>query len=83
LLAGPSYGSFFCFTTVANVNPLLTDDEFNELLYKARASDSTTALDNVDTHSLLWRPTLTVQRSAETGGLDFVVKQIEDISAYL
>jgi hypothetical protein len=57
LLARPSYGSFFRFTTTANMNTLLTDEEFNELLRKARASDSTTASDNFDTHNLFWRPT--------------------------
>ena len=39
------------------MNTLLTDEEFNELLRKARASDSTTASDNFDTHNLFWRPT--------------------------
>ena len=43
------------------MNPLLTDEEFNRRLRKARASDSTTAVDNIDTHSLLWRPTIPVQ----------------------
>ena len=57
MLARPSYDLFFRFTTAANMNPLLTDEEFHKLLRKARASDSTTALDNVDTYSLLWRPT--------------------------
>jgi len=57
LLARHSYGLFFRFTTAANMNPLLTDEEFNQRLRKARASDSTTAVDNVDTHSLPWRPT--------------------------
>jgi hypothetical protein len=58
LLARPSYGLFFRFTTAANMDPLLTEEEFNEHLRKARASDPATALDNVDIHSLLWHPTL-------------------------
>src|SRR3990172_13088545 len=29
LLARPSFGLFFRFTTAANMNPLLTDEEFN------------------------------------------------------
>jgi len=42
LLTWPSYGVFFRFTTAANMSPLLTDEEFNERLRKARASDSRT-----------------------------------------
>jgi hypothetical protein len=29
LLARPSYGLFFRFATAANMNPLLTEEEFN------------------------------------------------------
>jgi hypothetical protein len=40
------------------MNPLLTEEEFNERQRKVLVSDSTTALDNVDTHSLRWGLTL-------------------------
>jgi hypothetical protein len=48
------------------MNPLLTDEEFNWRLCKARASGSTTALDNVDTRSLLWRLTSSASAAAPT-----------------
>jgi hypothetical protein len=48
------YGLSFGFTTAANMNPLLTDEDFYLLMSKVRASDSTTVVDYIDFSSLLW-----------------------------
>ncbi len=48
------------------MNSLLTDEEFNWRLRKAQASDSTTAMDNIDTHILRKSNGLEMSRPASS-----------------